>query len=147
MVLQTFPESFIKIKPTHKHRLSHKVLGGGKNICQSVLLHHKKQLSYSTNQCRIFLKQRDETLEILFFFLLFFQQDRRAGALTGRHNRDPLIPTHTKEYVSAALSLPRCNKTFTYLYDNKRVRSSLWQQGGDAGTMPSGGEKAGRTEM
>lgn len=89
MVLQTFPESFIKIKPTHKHRLSHKVLGGGQNICQSVLLHHKKQLSYSTNQCRLFLKQRDETLEILLFFFVVFPAGQTGRCFDGQTQQGP----------------------------------------------------------
>lgn len=51
-----------------------------------------------------------------------------AGGLTGRRNRDPL-PQHTMQQHWSGASAPRRNKTFTYLYDNRRVRSAAWQRG------------------
>lgn len=70
------------------------------------------------------------------FFGCFSQQDRGADALTGRRNRDPLTLRRTKPQWRAALSPARCNKTFTYLYDNNRVRrtknNGQWWQGGRA---------------
>lgn len=61
-------------------------------------------------------------------FLLCLQLSQRSKMVEWRRRRGPILTTCTIHYISTALPCLAATQTFTYLYDNRREQSSMWQQ-------------------
>lgn len=56
----------------------------------------------------------------------------RRGLIEWQRQQGPILTSYTKYYITAMLPHLATTQTFTYLYDNRRAQSSMWQQERDA---------------